>query len=64
MDPLASVVQIGIGLAAELKATSKERKTSTILAEKSSTGEYGLNSLVFCLTPRIAHDPNLNRLFS
>ncbi len=39
MGPLTRVVQTGIGLAAELKAASKERKVSEAGAEGSTIGE-------------------------
>ena len=40
MSPLTRVIQTGIGLAAELKAASKERKASEAGVEESLTGEY------------------------
>lgn len=42
MGPLTRVVQTGIGLAAELKAASTERKACEVTVEDGPPGEYGL----------------------
>ena len=42
IGPLTRVIQTGIGLAAELKAASKERKASEAGVEESLTGEHRL----------------------
>ena len=39
MGPLTRVIQTGIGLAAELRAASKERKVSEAGAEGSTNGK-------------------------
>ena len=49
MGPLTRVVQTGIGLAAELKAASKERKASEVTVEDGPPGEHGLWSLIVML---------------
>lgn len=65
MGLLTRAVQTGIGLAAELKAASKERKTFKAITVDSSAGEHDLDSY---LTKMIAHDSyvgqtnSLNRL--
>ena len=41
MDPLRRVIQTGIGLAAEIKAASKERKASVTTVEEISNSERG-----------------------
>ena len=53
MGLLTRAVQTGIGLAAELKAASKERKASETITVDSSAGEHGLDAY---LTKMIAHD--------
>ena len=53
MGPLTRAVQTGIGLAAELKAASKERKASEAITVNSSAGQHGLDSY---LTKIIARD--------
>ena len=46
MGPLTRVVQTGIGLAAELKAASKERKASEVNVDDGTPSEHGLWSYV------------------
>ena len=42
LGPLTRVIQTGIGLAAELKAASKERKAFEVSADESLIGELGV----------------------
>ena len=53
MGPLTRVIQTGIGLAAELKAASKDRKASEAGLEESLTGE---RRVPFLSMTSIAHE--------